>query len=199
MPVPRSYTPQEVARQVAASRASFLVGHASAADKLAATLRILGAELRTVVVGDQAGAGAGAGDQGRGFLRWADFLAASSGALPAQAEVDLEKDVAVLPFSSGTTGPPKVGAGQTHVSRLVLQTFHRFSQSQKAFSWFKAPLVVCLLAGDHRRAWLCPSGTWWRAATRSTATTRSSCWRRRGCSRRPPSPCCPCSTSTAST
>ena len=124
MPVPRSYTPQEVARQVAASRASFLVGHAPAADKLAATLRILGEELRTVVVGDQAGAGAG--DQQRGFLRWADFLAASSGALPAQAEVDLEKDVAVLPFSSGTTGPPKVGAGQRHVSRSVLQTIHRF-------------------------------------------------------------------------
>ena len=129
MPVPGSYTPHEVARQVAASRASFMVGHASAAAKLAATLSILGEELRTVVVGDQAGAGAG--DQGRGFLRWADFLAASSGALPAQAEVDLEKDVAVLPFSSGTTGPPKVGAGQTHVSRLVLQTIHRFSQSQK--------------------------------------------------------------------
>ena len=53
--MPRSYTPQEVARQVAASRASFLVGHASAAAKLAATLRILGEELRTVVVGDQAG------------------------------------------------------------------------------------------------------------------------------------------------
>ena len=127
MPVPRSYTPHEVARQVAASHASFMVGHASAAAKLAATLSILGEQLCTVVVGDQAGAE----DQGQGFLRWADFLAASSGALPAQAEVDLEKDVAVLPFSSGTTGPPKVGAGQTHVSRLVLQTIHRFSQSQK--------------------------------------------------------------------
>ena len=110
MPVPCSYPPHEVARQVAASRASFMVGHASAAAKLAATLRILGAELRTVLVGDQAGAEG----QGQGFLRWADFLAASSGALPAQAEVDLEKDVAVLPFSSGTTGPPKVGARQTH-------------------------------------------------------------------------------------
>ena len=199
MPVPRSYTPHEVARQVAASRASFLVGHAPAAAKLAATLRILGAELRTVVVGDQAGAGAGAGDQGRGFLRWADFLAASSGALPAQAEVDLEKDVAVLPFSSGTTGPPKVGRGRDTCLDQCCKRSIGFSQSQKGFSWFKAPLVVCLLAGDHRRAWLCPSGTWWRAATRSTATTRSSCWRRRGCSRRPPSPCCPCSTSTAST
>ena len=48
-------------------------------------------------------------DSCHGFIHWDDFLSMSSGQVPQQAEIDVKKDVAVLPFSSGTTGIPKEG------------------------------------------------------------------------------------------
>ena len=42
-----------------------------------------------------------------GDLGWDDFMNISSDPLPEQVPVDIKKDVAVLPFSSGTTGAPK--------------------------------------------------------------------------------------------
>ena len=51
----------------------------------------------------------GSSDGDDSTLSWLAFLSLSSSPPPAQAKVDVMKDVAVLPFSSGTTGKPKVG------------------------------------------------------------------------------------------
>jgi acyl-CoA synthetase (AMP-forming)/AMP-acid ligase II len=98
-----AYTPAELSRQLAASRATVLVAHADSEEKVEATLALCPGAITTVVY-----TGGKAGEQRRaGSLAWADLLASSSGPAPEQAAVDLARDVAVLPFSSGTTGVPK--------------------------------------------------------------------------------------------
>ena len=94
-PINPGYTPHEISRQLEASAASVIFGHSSLDDKLKQTLELSPSVTKTVIVGDKV----------KDFLHWTDFLTSSSQSpIPDPAEVDVMKDVAVLPFSSGTTG-----------------------------------------------------------------------------------------------
>ena len=104
-PANPAYTPHEVSRQLRASEARLIFGHSSQTEKIKQTLDIMGEEAKSIkalVVGGKI-------DRCHGFIHWDDFLSMSSGQVPEQAEIDVKKDVAVLPFSSGTTGIPKEG------------------------------------------------------------------------------------------
>ena len=104
-PANPGYTAHEVSRQLSASEAKLIFGHSSQIVKIRQTLDILGENaksLKALIVGDKI-------DNCQEFIHWDDFLGLSSGQVPAQAEIDVKNDVAVLPFSSGTTGVPKVG------------------------------------------------------------------------------------------
>ena len=103
-PANPGYTAHEVGRQLSASEAKLIFGHSSQIDKIRQTLDILGANaksLKALIVGDKI-------ENCQEFIHWDDFLDLSSGQVPAQAKIDVKNDVAVLPFSSGTTGVPKV-------------------------------------------------------------------------------------------
>jgi len=97
-PINPSYTAPEISRQLAASGATVLVTHTDIADKVAATLALYPSIRATVTVG---------GGERAGAVGWEDFVRSSSDPDPQQVEVDLRRDVAVMPFSSGTTGVPK--------------------------------------------------------------------------------------------
>ena len=103
-PANPGYTAHEVGRQLRASEARLIFAHSSQIDKIKQTLEILGEEeaksVKAVMVGDRV-------DNCNGFIHWDDFVSLSSGQVPDQAKIDVKKDVAVLPFSSGTTGVPK--------------------------------------------------------------------------------------------
>ena len=103
-PANPAYTPHEVSRQLRASGAKLIFGHSTQADKIKQTLDIMGDEesINVLMVGDRT-------DNCHGFVHWNDFLSSSSGKVPDQAVIDVKRDVAVLPFSSGTTGIPKEG------------------------------------------------------------------------------------------
>ena len=97
-PINPGYTPHEISRQLKASAASIIFGHSSLGDKLKETLKLCPAVTKTVIVGDKV-------NDNNDFLHWNDFLTSSSlSMIPDPAKVDVKKDVAVLPFSSGTTG-----------------------------------------------------------------------------------------------
>ena len=94
-PINPGYTPHEISRQLNASAASIIFGHSSLGDKLKQTLELSPSVIKTVVVGDKV----------NDALHWTDFLTSSSQSpIPDQAKIDVKKDVALLPFSSGTTG-----------------------------------------------------------------------------------------------
>ena len=103
-PANPSYTPHEISRQLRTSEAKLLFGHSTQIEKIKKTLDILGAEksILTLIVGEKI-------DTRHGFINWDDFISISGGQVPEPAEVDVKNDVAVLPFSSGTTGVPKEG------------------------------------------------------------------------------------------
>lgn len=104
-PANPGYTAHEVGRQLSASEAKLIIGHSSQIDKIKQTLDILGEKAKSIkalIVGDRI-------ENCQEFIHWDDFLSLSSGQVPAQAEIDVKNDIAVLPFSSGTTGVPKVG------------------------------------------------------------------------------------------
>ena len=98
-PINSAYTAQEISRQLSASKASVIFGHTSIVDKLKKSADLAGCVERTFLIGENL--------KTEDSMHWNDFLASSSGSIPEQANVDVKKDVAILPFSSGTTGIPK--------------------------------------------------------------------------------------------
>ena len=100
-PINPAYTAHEISRQLAASQATVIFGHHSIHDKLQETLQLSASNKITkrILVGSD--------DKKGDCLNWSDFINTSSGIIPDQADIDLKNDVAVLPFSSGTTGVPK--------------------------------------------------------------------------------------------
>jgi len=98
-PMNPAYTAPEISRQLKASNATVLITHTSITEKVAATLALYPHIKAVVAIGE---------NEDRGdAIAWKDFLNLSSDANPEQVPIDLDKDVAVLPFSSGTTGVPK--------------------------------------------------------------------------------------------
>jgi len=95
------YTPDEVAHQLRDSRAVMLVTISPFLERARAAVASGGVEVRSVVVLD--------GAQGHESL--ADLLATT--ASPPNVEIDPAVDLAVLPYSSGTTGLAK-GVMLTH-------------------------------------------------------------------------------------
>ena len=93
-----AYMAPEISRQLSASQAKALVSHSSILDKVKETKKLYPNLSTTVVVN---------GVSKDGDLGWDDFMDISSDPLPEQVPVDIKKDVALLPFSSGTTGAPK--------------------------------------------------------------------------------------------
>ncbi len=88
------YTADEVKAQLADSNASVLVAHAMFAELAAGVAAELGTK-HVIIFGGPAG----------DAVPYDDMLAADP--YPGHAEVDLASHVAVLPYSSGTTGLPK--------------------------------------------------------------------------------------------
>ena len=106
-PINPAYTATEISRQLQSSSAQVIFSHGSVSDKIAA-VRLQLAEERgergettTILIGEHPSHSLA------GWLQWEDFLALSSSEYPLAAEVDLKRDVALLPYSSGTTGLPK--------------------------------------------------------------------------------------------
>jgi len=97
-PMNPAYTAPEISRQLKASNATVLITHTSITEKVTATLALYPNIQAVVSIGND--------DRGDA-IGWQDFLNLSSETNPQQVAVDLEKDVALLPFSSGTTGVPK--------------------------------------------------------------------------------------------
>jgi len=97
-PMNPAYTAPEIARQLLASNAKALFTHSSILDKVGETKKLYPNIDATVVVN---------GSSKDGDLSWEDFVNISSDPLPEQVPIDLKADVALLPFSSGTTGVPK--------------------------------------------------------------------------------------------
>ena len=117
-PANPAYTPHEVSRQLMASEARLIFGHSTQIEKIKQTLEIMGEEakcMKALIVGEKT-------DSCHGFIHWDDFLSMSSGQVPDQAEIDVKKDVAVLPFSSGTTGIPKEGFESVNSSTHLIIT-----------------------------------------------------------------------------
>ena len=96
-PINPSYTPHEISRQLNSSSARLVFSHCSLTEKTGKVLE-LSPLLQTVVMVGQEKTDPDLG------LSWPDFLAVSSGSFPPQAEINLRSDVAILPYSSGTTG-----------------------------------------------------------------------------------------------
>ena len=98
-PINPAYTAHEISRQLSASKASVIFGHSSIGDKLKKSSELAGCVEKSFLIGENL--------KSEGALHWDDFIASSSGPVPEQADIDVMNDVAVLPFSSGTTGVPK--------------------------------------------------------------------------------------------
>ena len=111
------YTPDEIAHQLRDSRAVFMVTVSLFLDRVRAAMAQDGVEVRELIVLDGA----------EGYESLADLLATTA-ALP-EVSIDPAVDLAVLPYSSGTTGLAK-GVMLTHrnlvanvsQARPVLQT-----------------------------------------------------------------------------
>ena len=101
-PINPAYTATEISRQLQSSSARIIFSHGSVSAKTAAVrLQLREKTTTTIIIGDQS-------EQTEAqFLQWEDFLALSSSQYPEQADIDLKRDVALLPYSSGTTGLPK--------------------------------------------------------------------------------------------
>jgi len=98
-PINPAYTAHEISRQICASKASVIFGHNSVVEKLKKSSDLVGSVHKLFLVGENV--------KSEGAMHWDDLLASSSGPIPEQADIDVMNDVAVLPFSSGTTGVPK--------------------------------------------------------------------------------------------
>ena len=96
-PINPSYTAHEISRQLSSSSARLVFSHSSLTEKTLKVLELSPLLQSAVMVGQQKTSP----DLG---LSWTDFLAVSSGAFPPQADINLKTDVAILPYSSGTTG-----------------------------------------------------------------------------------------------
>ena len=100
-PINPGSTTHEISRQLSASTATCIFGHSSSIGKLQQTLDLTPAISKAVVVGDKL-------EGNKNFLHWNDFIKSSNlSPIPDPAIVDIKKDIAILPFSSGTTGAPK--------------------------------------------------------------------------------------------
>ena len=102
-PINPAYTPSEITRQLEASSAKIIFSHLSVSDKVTEVVKVSQdlTGLTTVLIGEERG------DRRDSSLLWEDFLRLSSSQYPPQADIDIKRDVALLPFSSGTTGLPK--------------------------------------------------------------------------------------------
>ena len=102
-PINPAYTAPEITRQLKAASASIIFSQTSISDKMTEVMKLLTHpdRITNIVIGDKK---VGSLEQAVG---WEDFLKISSSVYPEQADIDIKKDVALLPFSSGTTGLPK--------------------------------------------------------------------------------------------
>ena len=98
-PINPAYTAHEISRQLSASNASVVFGHTSIVDKMKKSSELAGCVQKTILIGENL--------KDESTMHFDEFLSSSSCPTPEQADFDLKKDVAVLPFSSGTTGVPK--------------------------------------------------------------------------------------------
>ena len=96
-PINPSYTAHEISRQLSSSGARLVFSHSSLTEKTLKVLELSPLLQSAVMVGQQK-------TSPELGLSWTDFLAVSSGAFPPQADINLKTDVAILPYSSGTTG-----------------------------------------------------------------------------------------------
>ena len=96
-PINPSYTAHEISRQLSSSSARLIFSHGSLSEKTEKVLELCPLVQTAVMVGQEKT------DTQLG-LSWSDFLAVSSGSFPPPADIDLKSDVAILPYSSGTTG-----------------------------------------------------------------------------------------------
>ena len=101
-PINPAYTASEISRQLQSSSARLIFSHGSVTEKIGAVRLQQREEMTTIIVGEQTNRTAS-----RESLGWEDFLSLSSSAFPPEAAVDIKRDVALLPYSSGTTGLPK--------------------------------------------------------------------------------------------
>ena len=101
-PINPAYTAPEINRQLKSSSAKVIFSHASISDKVTAVLHLQPESLTTIVIGEDKI------PNPESSMKWKDFLRLSSSSYPVQAEIDIKEDLALLPFSSGTTGLPKV-------------------------------------------------------------------------------------------
>ena len=102
-PINPAYTAAEISRQLQSSSARVIFSQGSVSDKIAAVRPELGGETTTIIIGDQTCRGEAEAQ----IIHWENFLALSTSNYPDQADIDLRSDVALLPYSSGTTGLPK--------------------------------------------------------------------------------------------
>ena len=113
-PINPAYTAFEISRQLTASRASVVFSHSDHNDKIKQTLNIVKEQVKKVIV-----VGGRADDEDH--ILWDDFVSSSSGGVPSPGHIDLKQDVAILPFSSGTTGVPKgVALSQSNMVANVI-------------------------------------------------------------------------------
>ena len=103
------YREREVAHQLNDSGARTLIVHAALGDMADAALKTArGVERRIVIGGGDGGAGADSGE-----TSFWGLIESAAGEQPLSFEIDPMEDVAVLPYSSGTTGLSK-GVMLTH-------------------------------------------------------------------------------------
>ena len=96
-PINPSYTAPEISRQLSSSSARLVFSHSSLTEKTVKVVELSPLVQTAVMVGQEK-------TNTELGLSWPDFLAVSSGSYPQPAEIDLQSDVAILPYSSGTTG-----------------------------------------------------------------------------------------------
>ena len=96
-PINPGYTAPEISRQLSSSSARLVFSHSSLTEKTVKVLELSPLVQSAVMVAEEK-------TNPELGLSWSDFLAASSGSYPQQADIDLKSDVAILPYSSGTTG-----------------------------------------------------------------------------------------------